>query len=204
VPDLLKEFDLSGTAVGAVEASKIVDGRKARPGDVLIGLGSSGVHCNGFTLVRKCVEAEGLSYRRAVAGLGKRSLGLELLTPTRLYVRPIMELLSKVRPTGMANITGGGFRNLMRINKALGFDIDRPPKPQRIFGLLQEWGEVSDREMYQTFNMGLGLAVLVRPADEAEALRVLRGRVPAEVVGTATKGGGVRVAGVKGVSFERY
>lgn len=204
VPDLLREFDLSGTAVGAVERGKIVDGSRARPGDVLIGLRSSGVHCNGFTLIRTCVEAQGLSYRRPAAGLGRRSLGMELLTPTRLYVRPVMELLRKVQPTGMANITGGGFRNLLRIRRGLGFDIADPPRPQPVFAKLQEWGDVSDREMYQTFNMGLGFAVLVRPEDEPEALRALRRRVPADVVGAATRGGGVRVAGLRGVRFDSY
>jgi phosphoribosylformylglycinamidine cyclo-ligase len=204
VPDLLKEFDLSGTAVGAVERDRIVDGRKARPGDVLIALASSGVHCNGFTLVRKCVEVQGLSYRRAVAGLSKRTLGLELLTPTRLYVRPVLELIEHVEPTGMANITGGGMRNLLRIRKGLGFDISDPPKVQPIFARLQEWGSVSDREMYQTFNMGLGYAVVVRPQDEGEALRVLRKHCPARVVGVATPGGKVRVEGVRAAVFDSY
>ncbi len=204
VPDLLKEFDLSGTAVGVVERSRIIDGRRARPSDVVIGLASSGVHCNGFTLARKCVEADGRSYRRAVAGLAKKSLGLELLTPTRLYVRPVMELLRKVRPTGMANITGGAFRNLMRVRKGLGVLVENPPRAQPIFAKLQEWGDVSDREMYQTFNMGLGFAVFVRPEDESETLRVLRKRVRAKVIGIATKGGGVRVPSLKGVRFEAY
>ena len=204
VPDLLKEFDLSGTCVGVVPISKIVDGKRARPGDVLIGIEASGCHCNGFSLIRKIVEREGASLRRRLPGLGGRTLGAELLTPTRLYVKPVLELLKRVRATGLVNITGGGLRNLLRIHPSLGFEIDEPLKVPRIFGYLQEWGKVSDREMHQTFNMGLGFAVLVRPADESRALASLRRRFPARVVGRATKGGGVRVPSLRGVSFAEY
>jgi phosphoribosylformylglycinamidine cyclo-ligase len=204
VPELLKEFDLSGTCVGVVALSKIVDGRKARPGDVLIGVDSSGVHSNGFTLIRRLVERQGLSYRARAPGLRAKSLGLELLTPTRLYVRAVLELIESVGVTGLANITGGGLRNLLRIRRSLGFEIDAPRRPPRIFELLQEWGDISDREMHQTFNMGTGFCALVRPRDESEALRVLRRHFPSRVIGRATRGGGVRVPPLKGVRYEEY
>ena len=204
VPDLLREFDLSGTAVGVAEIKEIIDGSTAKPGDVLLAIESSGVHCNGLTLVRKIVEANHLSYKRKVAGLKAPSLGMELLTPTRLYVRPIMQLLKSVRPTGMANITGGGLRNLLRIRYGLGFEVDSPIRPHPIFAGLQEWGDVSDHEMYQTFNMGHGFAVLVRPDDEAETRRVLRSHFRTKVIGQATRGGGVRVPELEGVRYEEY
>lgn len=204
VPELLKEFDLSGTCVGVAPYSRILDGRKAKPGDVLIGIASSGCHSNGFTLIRKIVEKEGLSYRARVPGLKERTLGLELLTPTRLYVRPVLKLLGAARVTGLANITGGGLRNLLRIKKGLGFTIDDPMPVPAIFQRLQAWGAVSDREMYQTFNMGLGFAALVRKGDQERALRLLRRSFPAKVIGRATRGGGVRVHGLNGVHFDAY
>ena len=204
VPDLLREFDLSGTAVGIAKTSKIVDGRRAKPGDVLIGVAASGTHCNGYSLIRKVVEREGASLRAGLPGLRARTLGLELLTPTRLYVRPVMELLKRARVTGMANITGGGLSNLLRINKRLGFEIDHPMPVPRIFDYLQAWGGVSAREMYATFNMGLGFAVLVEAADEAKALASLRKSFPARVIGTATRGGGVRIPSLRGVRYAEY
>ncbi len=204
VPELLREFDLSGTCVGVAPLSRIVDGRKARPGDVLIGVASSGCHCNGYTLIRKIVEREGLSYRARVPGLKARSLGLELLTPTRLYVRPVLKLLAGARVTGLANITGGGLRNLLRIRKGLGFEVDDPLPVPAIFERLQAWGAVSDREMYQTFNMGLGFAALVRKGDEERALRVLSRSFPAKVIGRATREGGVRLRGRRDVRFNEY
>lgn len=204
VPELLKEFDLSGTCVGVAPLSRILDGRKAKPGDVLIGLASSGCHSNGYTLIRRIVEREGVSYHARVPGLAARTLGLELLTPTRLYVRPVLKLLRAVPVTGLANITGGGLRNLLRIRKGLGFEVDDPIPPPPIFERLQAWGAVSDREMYQTFNMGLGFVALVHKDDEAEALRVLRRHFPTKVIGRATKGGGVRLAGRKDVRFDTY
>ncbi len=204
VPDLLREFDLSGTAVGVARVSKILDGRKARPGDVLIGIASSGTHCNGYSLIRKIVRREGASLRAGLPGLRARTLGLELLTPTRLYVRPIMDLLRRAKVTGMANITGGGLRNLLRINPRLSFEIDSPMPVPRIFDYLQEWGRVSAHEMYQTFNMGLGFAVLVPAADESKALASLRKSFPARVIGIATKGGGVRVPSMRDVRYGEY
>ncbi len=204
VPDLLREFDLSGTAVGVAPLSKVLDGRHARPGDVLIGIPSSGCHSNGFSLIRKLVAREGVSLRARLPGLPARSLGLEFLTPTRLYVRPVLELLRRAEVTGLAHITGGGLRNLLRIRRGLGFEVDAPIAPPRIFDYLQEWGEVSDREMYQTFNMGTGFCALVRPRDEEAALRVLRRAFPARVIGTATRGGGVRIPSIRGVRYDEY
>jgi phosphoribosylformylglycinamidine cyclo-ligase len=204
VPDLLREFDLSGTAVGVAPLSQVLDGRRARAGDVLVGVASSGVHCNGFSLIRRVVERQGVPLSKRLPGLSGRTLGLELLTPTRLYVRPILGLLKRVRATGLVNITGGGLRNLLRINRRLGFEITDPMPVPRIFSYLQEWGEVTDREMHQTFNMGLGFAVLVRPQDEDRTLALLRKSFPARTVGRATKGGGVRVPSLPGVSFDAY
>lgn len=204
VPELLREFDLSGTCVGVAPLNRILDGRKARPGDVLIGIESSGCHSNGFTLIRKVVAQEGASLRARLPGLSGRTLGRELLTPTRLYVRPAMELLESAGVTGLANITGGGLRNLLRIKRRLGFEIDDPLRVPRIFDYLQAWGAISDREMYQTFNMGTGFCALVRPRDEAEALQALRRHFKAKVIGCATKDGSVRVPSLRGVAYGEY
>jgi phosphoribosylformylglycinamidine cyclo-ligase len=116
----------------------------------------------------------------------------------------VLELCRRLRPTGLVNITGGGLRNLLRVRPKLGFEIDAPLRTPRIFDYLQEWGGVSDREMHQTFNMGLGFAALVRPADEARALQVLRRRFPARVIGRAARGGEVAVSGLKGVRYGEY
>src|SRR5258705_4739045 len=115
-----------------------------------------------------------------------------------------MELLRRAKVTGMANITGGGLRNLLRIKPRLGFEIDAPMPVPRIFDYLQEWGRVSAHEMYQTFNMGLGFAVLVRASDESEALASLRKSFPARVIGTATRGGGINVPSLRGVRYSEY
>lgn len=198
LPELVKGFDLAGTCLGAVDKKRIITGQRIEPGDALVALPSSGMHSNGMTLVRKILDKNDIGYKDRVKGL-RRSVGLELLTPTTIYVRQVMELLDEFDVRGMANITGGGLRNLLRLKKGTGFEIDDPIKPQAVFKVLQELGNVSDEEMYQTFNMGMGFSMVV-PWKEADEVAKATG---AKVVGRAVKKEGIRVPEL-GLSYTRY
>ncbi|NWL89316.1 phosphoribosylformylglycinamidine cyclo-ligase [Paenibacillus sp. 79R4] len=166
------EYDIAGFTVGVVDKSKIVNGSTIASGDVVIGLASSGVHSNGFSLVRKLLlEDGGYSLQDEVAELGGAKLGDVLLTPTKLYVKPVLALLNEVQVKGMAHITGGGFiENIPRVlPEGVNVEIDYGSWPiQPIFSLLQQQGDVSNRDMFTTFNMGIGLVIVV-VEDQAEA-----------------------------------
>jgi phosphoribosylformylglycinamidine cyclo-ligase len=183
--DLVSAVDLSGACFGTVALDAIVDGSAVAPGDVVIGLPSSGLHSNGYTLARSALEGIGLDDDR----LG-RSLGDVLMEPTEIYVKPIVELLrSEVEVHGLAHITSGGTGNLLRLAADVGYEIDAPLPPQPIFGLIQERGDVSDEDMYEVFNMGCGFCVVVPAGDEAAALQLLRAHYPdARRIGRATEG----------------
>jgi len=181
-------LDLVGVAVGLVDLDRVQTGQDLRPGDVVIGIRSSGLHSNGFTLARHVFfERAGLSVSDRPEGL-ERSLGEELLEPTRIYVGHVRDLLDAgIEPRGLAHITGGGFLNLGRFDAPVGFELDTVPEPPAIFRLLQRLGEVADEEMQRVFNMGIGFCVLVRPEDEEPALRTLARRgVFAGRIGTCT------------------
>lgn len=168
------EYDIAGFAVGVVERSRIITSDRVRAGDVLLGLPSSGLHSNGFSLVRKIVfDVKGFKGDEAFPELGGKPLGEELLTPTRLYPRLCLPLIRDFDLHGMAHITGGGFYdNIPRaLPKNMGAEInagawEMPP----IFRLLQEWGNVAWPEMYRTFNMGIGM-VLIAAAGEAAKIK---------------------------------
>ena len=200
LPEIVKGFDLAGTCLGAVKKEDIITGNDIAPGDSLIGLPSTGVHSNGLTLARKIVEANGLTLNSTVEGLHE-PIGLELLKPTEIYVSRIMKLVKEFEIHGMANITGGGLRNLLRLKQGVGFEIDNPMTPNGIFGVLQKLGNVTDREMYQTFNMGMGFSV-VAPEDDAEAFVDTLGD-GAKIVGRAVEGGRVTVPAL-GLEYDRY
>ena len=170
MPGLYKkgDFDLAGFAVGIVDRDKIIDGRDIEPGDIVIGLPSSGIHSNGYSLVRKIIENCGLSLHQDFHG---RSLGEVLLEPTRIYVKPVLELLKKVSVKGIAHITGGGIPgNLVRVLpegtsaviNTKSWEI--PP----VFNFLKEKGSVNINEMFRTFNMGIGMALVVSKEHEFE------------------------------------
>ncbi|MDL2325037.1 phosphoribosylformylglycinamidine cyclo-ligase [Ruminococcaceae bacterium OttesenSCG-928-A16] len=171
------EYDLAGFAVGVVDKTKILDNTKTQPGDVVLALPSSGVHSNGFSLVRKIFNLQDSTSLASYEEELGRPLGEVLLEPTRIYVKPILELLSKVPVHGISHITGGGFyENLPRcLPKGLSVKINEeslriPP----IFGLMERVGGIPKRDMFNTFNMGVGMAVVV-PANKVEqALQVLR------------------------------
>ena len=166
-----KDFDLAGFVVGVVDKSKIIDGRTIRPGDQIIGVASSGVHSNGFSLVRKIISEKKLSLRKKYPGL-KQTLGSALLEPTRLYVNTILRLKEEFDLHGIAHITGGGLvENLPRLfpkNCRAVLRGDAWPRPA-LFQLLQSWGNVSDAEMWRVFNCGIGLALVV-PAAKTEKI----------------------------------
>ncbi|MCM3042414.1 phosphoribosylformylglycinamidine cyclo-ligase [Paenibacillus motobuensis] len=172
------EYDIAGFTVGVVDKSKIVNGSTIASGDVVIGLASSGVHSNGFSLVRKLLlEDGGYSLQDEVAELGGAKLGDVLLTPTKLYVKPVLALLEKVQVKGMAHITGGGFiENIPRVlPEGVNVEVNYGSWPiQPIFSLLQRQGNVSNRDMFTTFNMGIGLVIVVAEDQAEAALTTLR------------------------------
>ena len=167
------EYDIAGFSVGVVERSKMITGDKVKAGDVLLGLPSTGVHSNGFSLVRKiCFEAQGFTVDTYIPEFGK-TLGEELLTPTRLYPKTILPMIKKFDLHGMVHITGGGFYD--NIPRILPKDCDAEVHADAwevpaVFQKLQEWGNVPVKEMYRTFNMGVGMVLVVDPA-EADAVR---------------------------------
>ena len=164
LPDIIKEaldysgfamngFDLAATCIGVVDKEKIITGKEMKVNDVIIGLESSGLHSNGYTLARKV--------------LSLNQWGEELIRPTTIYVKPILEILKKVNVHGIAHITGGAFSKLSRLGKFAkkGFVLDNLPKPSRIFNEIQKEADVDDKEMYSVFNMGIGLCIVVAKKD---------------------------------------
>ena len=178
-PGLMPEddYDLAGFAVGIVDKKKILDNNTMKAGDVVIALPSSGVHSNGFSLVRKVFDVENADLTSPVAELGGKSLGETLLTPTKIYVKPVLALLEQVKVKGISHITGGGFyENIPRsIPDGLGAEIDRSAvKVLPIFDLLAKVGGIDEHDMFNTFNMGVGMSIVVAPEDVDKALEVLK------------------------------
>ena len=171
------EYDLAGYSTGIVDKAKIIDNKTMRAGDVVIALPSSGVHSNGFSLVRRVFDVEHADLKAPVAELGGRSLGEALLEPTKIYVKPVLALLEKVHVKGISHITGGGFyENIPRsIPDGLGARIEKDRiRVLPIFRLIAEKGGISERDMFNTYNMGVGMSVVV-PATEADkALKILK------------------------------
>jgi phosphoribosylformylglycinamidine cyclo-ligase len=171
VPDIIRGhapgggLDLVGMCAGIVPLDRIILGRDAVPGDAVIGVRSSGIHSNGLTLARRALfDQAKLAVDRHVPELG-RTIGEELLEPTHIYVRPVVDLLNRqqVPVRALAHVTGDGLLNLARIDARVGFELDDLPEPQPIFGLIQRAGGVAPAEMYRVFNMGVGFCVVVPP-----------------------------------------
>ena len=186
LPDLVHGLDISGTCLGFVEKDGLITGQDVQEGDVIVGLPSSGVHSNGLTLARKVVESISMTLDERPSMLDV-TIGEELLRPTEIYVLPVLKALRDHEVHGLVNITGGGLRNLLRLRKGLRYVIDSPIDPQPIFGLISELGEVEVQEMYQTFNMGMGFA-LVCPEEAAGPIAKDLG---GKIVGHAERGKGV-------------
>ena len=187
LPEMVNGVDVSGTCLGFVPKSKVVTGQNCQEGDLIVTLKSSGIHSNGLTLARKVFESAGYTMKDKCPGLSK-TVGEELLTPTRIYVKDVLDILSKFEVHGLVDITGGGLRNILRMREGLQYVISDPVKPAPIFNVLQELGNVEDKEIYQTLNMSMGFSIIA-PADEAEAIASEYSN--AEVVGRVQKGAGV-------------
>ncbi|MEA3558172.1 MAG: phosphoribosylformylglycinamidine cyclo-ligase [Candidatus Thermoplasmatota archaeon] len=231
IPEIVNGLDLAGTCLGFVKKDSVITGKTISPGDIMIALPSSGIHSNGFSLVRRVVRDNDLSYaspleevvesrqwkgkvkfpdlmervRSWVSAESSLVLGEVLLTPTRIYVKEIMELLEKLPKgavKGMANITGGGFRNLSRMKEDVRFIIDDPLPVPPVFDMIQILGGVETREMYQTFNMGMGFALILDKTYLEDALNVLDGS-GAKKVGKVKEGSGVMIEPPR-VEFKGY
>ena len=183
LPDIIKGFDLAGTCIGTVKKDKIITGEKIKEGDVIIGLKSSGIHSNGYSLVRKIVKESPYDYHDYCPYDPKKTLGDEILTPTKIYME-ILDVIEKCEIHGLAHITGSGLLKLHRITD-LGFDFTDPIEPPEIFKFLQKEGKISDEEMYKTFNMGMGFIIV---CDESEAPLVM-GMTGGKIVGKIVKSG---------------
>ena len=173
----IDEYDLAGFSVGIVEKDRIIDNTKMKAGDVVIALPSSGVHSNGFSLVRRVFDVENCDLKSPREELGGKSLGEALLAPTKIYVKPVLALLDKIEVKGISHITGGGFyENIPRsIPDGLGAKIEKKNvRVLPIFDLLQKTGNIPERDMYNTFNMGVGMSIVVSEKDVDEALAILR------------------------------
>ena len=171
-----EEYDLAGFSVGVVDRSKVIDNNTMEEGDVMIALASSGVHSNGFSLVRKVFDVDHCDLVSPVAELGGASLGETLLTPTKIYVKSVLALLKEVDVKGISHITGGGFyENMPRsIPKGLGVKIKRSDvRVLPIFELIQKTGNISEHDMFNTFNMGVGMSIVIAQKDVDKALDVL-------------------------------
>ena len=202
MPDVIdgegdKAFDLVGMVLGIVNKKQVITGNQIKKGDIIIGAESSGIHSNGYSLIRKVL----LSKYRIEEHIGlDESLGEELLKPTKIYVKPILNILRKIRPSGLAHITGGGFSKLTRLVKArnLGFKIDNMPKPLPIFTLIQDEGKISDLEMYRTFNMGIGFCIIASSIESEKIQKILRQhRINSTKIGEIVKDPGVFIGGLK-------
>lgn len=173
----IDEYDLAGFSVGVVDKSKILDPSTMKAGDVVIALPSSGVHSNGFSLVRKVFDVENSDIKSPREELGGKSIGETLLAPTKIYVKPVLALLEQVKVKGISHITGGGFyENIPRsIPNGLGAIIDRKAvKVLPIFDLIAKEGNISERDMFNTFNMGVGMSIVVAREDADKAVEILK------------------------------
>ena len=170
------EYDLAGYCTGVVDKDRIISNASMQEGDVILALPSSGVHSNGFSLVRKVFDVEHRDIKAPLESLGGKSLGETLLTPTKIYVKPVLALLEKVQAKGISHITGGGFyENIPRsIPKGLSARIRRDSiRVLPVFDLLAHEGQISERDMFNTFNMGVGMSIVVAAQDADEAVRIL-------------------------------
>ncbi len=199
IPEIVKEYDLAGTCLGCVAKDRIIDGLRVKPGQAIIGIPSSGLHSNGFTLARKLLYSSGSSYDDRVPG-GKETFAEAYLRPTEIYVREVLEVLKSCDVTGMAHITGGGIENVGRIRRDLLFEVSDPLRPQPIFDALREMGDLDAKEMYRTFNMGTGFVLLVDEGEAETALRILGKKWRAGVIGSVRRGKGVELSSL-GLTF---
>ena len=191
------EYDIAGYTTGVVEKSKLIDGSKVKAGDVLVGIASTGVHSNGFSLVRKIVSDSGLSYTDEIPELGGRRLGDVLLTPTRIYVKQVLDVIRNCDVHGISRITGGGFdENIPRVlHDGQGLEIKEGSwEILPIFRMLEKWGGVPHREMFNIFNMGIGMVIVLDASEADRAISILASHgEKASVIGKVTDKAGVNI-----------
>ena len=191
------EYDIAGFTTGVVEKSKLIDGSKVKAGDVLVGIASSGVHSNGFSLVRKIFADAGLDLRSSYPELGGQVLGEVALTPTKIYVRQVLDVIRSCDVHGVAHITGGGFdENIPRILKeGQGIEIQEGSwEILPIFRLLEKYGKVAHREMFNIFNMGIGMVLALDASEADKAIAILESHgEKASVIGRVTDRPGVDI-----------
>jgi phosphoribosylformylglycinamidine cyclo-ligase len=180
LPDVIKGFDLAGTCLGMVKKDRVITGERIKPGDAVVGLPSSGVHSNGYSLVRRIINDAGYSYTDPFPYNKDTTIGDELLIPTMIYME-VLDAVNRFDIHGLAHITGSGLMKLHRVTK-YGFDISDPLPPQPIFEFLQEEGGVEDVEMYKTFNMGMGFVVVLSQEDADEAAKMMGGKIVGEII----------------------
>ena len=189
------EYDIAGFTCGVVEREKLIDGSKVKVGDVLIGIASSGVHSNGFSLVRKIVSDNNFDLHQPHADLGEKPLGEVLLTPTRIYVKQVLEVIRQCNVHGISHITGGGFdENIPRILKdGQGVEVQEGSWDiLPVFRFLEKWGGVAHREMFNIFNMGVGMVIALDESEAQKALDILAAAgEKASIIGHVTAEAGV-------------
>ncbi|WMT51581.1 MAG: phosphoribosylformylglycinamidine cyclo-ligase [Ferroplasma sp.] len=189
VPDLVKNIDISATTLGIIQKDQIITGEKISEGDLIFALKSSGLHSNGFTTVRQIIKDNNISYEETFPGENKTVADV-LLEPTRIYVREILDAMSIVPLKGLANITGGGIKNIARM-KDMKYVIDSPFEPENVFSRLMDMGNLSFSEMFEIFNMGMGFIVIIDPENKTDFLNIIRNRVPVKEVGHVENGSGI-------------
>ena len=191
------EYDIAGFTCGVVEKKRLIDGSKVKVGDVLIGIASSGVHSNGFSLVRKIVSDAGLNLKEAYEELGNQLLGEVLLTPTRIYVKQVLEVIRRCDVHGISHITGGGFdENIPRILKeGQGVEVvEGSWEILPVFRFLEKYGQVAHREMFNIFNMGVGMVIALDESEAEQAIKLLTDAgEKATVIGRVVEGEGVTI-----------
>ncbi|MFQ5920466.1 MAG: phosphoribosylformylglycinamidine cyclo-ligase [Nitrososphaerales archaeon] len=165
-------FDLAGTVIGIIKKNKLVLGKKITGDDIIIGVESNGLHSNGYSLARK-VLLRRYRMQQSVRELGTK-LGEEMLKPTRIYVKPVLEILKNSEVRGLAHITGGAFTKLTRLTDKFSFELQNMPEPQAIFSLIQKHARIDYRELYRTFNMGIGFCVVAPKGTEDKIIRTFR------------------------------
>lgn len=192
------EYDIAGYTTGVVEKSKLIDGSKVKAGDVLVGIPSTGVHSNGFSLVRKIVADAGLDLRRVYPELSAdKTLGEVLLTPTQIYVKQVLDVIHQLDVHGVAHITGGGFdENIPRIlGEGQGIVINEGSWTiLPVFRCLEKWGNIPHREMYNIFNMGIGMVLAMDESEAQQTIDILaKHNLHATVIGSIVSGEGVTI-----------
>ena len=186
LPGIIKDFDLAGTGIGFVDIDKIITGENITPGNVLIGIESNGIHSNGYSLARKALFDDAKLDINDKMPNGKTTIGEELIRPTELYVKPIVALFEKEYDiNGLAHITGGGFTNLRRLKKGVGYEINNLPEVPEIFKLIYEQN-VDIKEMYKVFNMGVGFVVICDEKEADNIMNTLKEYCKCQIIGKVT------------------